>query len=122
MPANNSQPLLCNIDFCLFQMVARHFKQIKVIEKDVLTYFIYAAKNHRGRLDSKQPGENVWSLYIWKLAMMKWINMWKNTSIEYVYNLLIVIFMSVCTCCRVRLTSDENILRGCCFKHNIPVF
>jgi len=37
----------------LFQIVARHFKTIPVVEKEALTYFIYMAKNYKSRFDQK---------------------------------------------------------------------
>lgn len=36
-----------------FQLVARHFKTIPVIEKEALTFFIYMAKNYKSKFDQK---------------------------------------------------------------------
>jgi len=38
----------------LADTVARHFKTIPVVEKEVLTFFIYMAKSYKSRFDSKQ--------------------------------------------------------------------
>ena len=33
--------------------LTRHFKTLQVTEKEVLTYFIYMAKNYKSKLDQK---------------------------------------------------------------------
>ena len=44
----------CLFDVCdFFQTVSRHFKTIPVVEKEVLTFFIYMAKSYKSRFDSK---------------------------------------------------------------------
>lgn len=42
--------------FRLLQLVSKHFRQIHVIEKEVLTYFIYMAKSCRSRFDKGCDG------------------------------------------------------------------
>lgn len=43
-----------------FQLVAKHFKQINVVEKEVITFFIYTAKNYKNRLDKHHPDSSIW--------------------------------------------------------------
>ena len=43
-----------------FQLVSKHFRQISVVEKEVLTYFIYMAKTYKNRFD-KSFGDGVWT-------------------------------------------------------------
>ncbi|ELU13636.1 hypothetical protein CAPTEDRAFT_122230 [Capitella teleta] len=42
----------------LAEMVSRHFKTIHVVEKEVLTFFIYMAKSHKSRFDSKHDASS----------------------------------------------------------------
>lgn len=49
-----------NINFNNLQQLMKHFKQIPVKEKDVLTFFIYTVKTHSNKLDQKNDisGDN----------------------------------------------------------------